>query len=90
VALVRTVVSEECIASLIRFERISNLEAAVTVTRNVLQLIVTAYIAPSSPILCTLMMEAIRYSEPSVLTRATQCHITEYGILHSHRSKNLK
>jgi hypothetical protein len=36
------------------------------------------------------MIEAIRFSETSVLTRATQRHIVEDGILHSHRRENLK
>jgi hypothetical protein len=36
------------------------------------------------------MMEAIRTSETSVLTRATWRHIIEDDILHSHRRENLK
>jgi hypothetical protein len=55
----------------------------------VLQLLVTANVFPSSPILVTLKMKAIRTSETSVLTRATRRNIPEDGILQSHLRENL-
>jgi hypothetical protein len=57
VTLVRTAVSEERTASIIRVTRIGELGTTLAVT--------------SSPILVTLMMEALRSNETSVLTRAS-------------------
>jgi hypothetical protein len=68
VALVRTDVSEERIASVIRVTRIGELGTTVAVTinlvflRSVRRLLVTASVVPSSPILVTLMKEALRSS----------------------------
>jgi hypothetical protein len=50
--------------------------------RSVCRLLVTTNVVPSSPILVTLMMEAISSSETAVLTRATRRNITEGPILH--------
>jgi hypothetical protein len=101
---VRTDVSEERIASIIRETRIGELEITSALISNrsklrrntvlyytilyytilyytilytvfirrVLQLLVTANVVPSSPILAVLTMEAISFSESSVLTRATR------------------
>jgi hypothetical protein len=58
--------------------------------RSMLLLLVPAIVLPSSLILVTLIMEAIRSSETSVLARATSRNTPEVGILHSHRRENFK
>jgi hypothetical protein len=60
-ALVRTDVSEEHITSVIRVTRICELKHAAIILRCLRRFLVTANV-PSSPILVTLMMEAIRSS----------------------------
>jgi hypothetical protein len=76
VAHVRTDISEEPSASIIRVTRIGELETTLAVT-SVRRLLVTANVVPSSPILVTLIMLALGFTETSVLTRATRRNISE-------------
>jgi hypothetical protein len=93
VTLVRSDVSEERSASIIRVTRIGELGAMLAITsnrstlrRNTAHLVFLCsvrrlIVVPSSPILVTLMMERIRSSEESVFTRATWCNTSEEDIL---------
>jgi hypothetical protein len=56
----------------------------------VLRLLVTDNVVPSSPILVTMMMEAIHSCETSVFTRVTRRNVPEDDLLHSHRRDYLK
>jgi hypothetical protein len=72
-AIVRIDVSEESTTSIVRVIRICELRTTLAVTSNdVLRLLVTANVVPSSPIHITLMTNAIYSYETSLLTRTTR------------------
>jgi hypothetical protein len=90
VALVMADVSEEGIVSIITLTGMNELGTTLAVTTSSNQRMVTANVVLSTRFLATLMMEAIRSSETSLLTRATRRRIPQDGIRHSHRRENFK
>jgi hypothetical protein len=77
VALVRTDVSEELSASIIRVTRIGELGTKLA------HQVASYDFVPSSPILVTLMMEELSSSETLVLTRTTRRNILKDDILNT-------
>jgi hypothetical protein len=89
-ALLRTKVSDELNASIdrVKSQRArnngsrNNRSTHIVLLRSLLHLLVSANVFPSSLIIDTLMMKAIRSSETSVVIRALWRNIPEDGILH--------
>jgi hypothetical protein len=87
VALVRTDVSEELSASFIKVTRIGEVGTTLDVTREVVficsvrRLLVTASVAPSSPILIALMKEALLQEPHGVTSQKTPLFISDAIVL---------
>jgi hypothetical protein len=90
VAFVRTAVSEEGSASIVRVTRVGAVGTTCFPLHSFRRLLVTVNVVLSSLVLVDLVMEALRFSETSILSNATRHNISEDGIPHSRRRENLK
>jgi hypothetical protein len=72
------------------FEECRLLGCHIVFIRSLRRLLVIANVVPSSPVLVTLMMDALSSSVTLVLRIATRRNIPEDAILHSHRRENFK
>jgi hypothetical protein len=91
VPVVRTDVSQEGVASIVRVIWIGELGTRLAgLLRGLFRFVFTANVVLSSPIHITLTMEAKHSSETWVLARATRLHNPEDGILHTHRRGYLR
>jgi hypothetical protein len=91
VALDRTDVSEERIASIIIITRIDEIGTTyILFLRSILQLLLSVNVVPISLIIFNLMIEAIRSSQTSILTTVTRFNVPEDDILNSYRRENHK
>jgi hypothetical protein len=91
VTLVRTDISVERSASIIRVTRIDEVGTTLGITSSMRWSLVMANIVPSSPILVTLMMEALRSSETCSYKRhmALTSQKTTFSIVTAVKTSNL-